>query len=152
MKSFRQTFTSEKGVIDLPSIITGVIITGILAAVVSASLIVVIPWFQTNAAKDDLTAVQVAETTARQDSGQYASYNNLTGKNYLTPRDQKICIQVLNGGSDYEAFVRAANNKVWRLTSATTGVAANPKAPVLADTIQEFTGTLPCTPADLRKL
>lgn len=57
--------TRARGAIDLASIMVGVIIIGIIAGVISATVFAVIPWTQDSAAKESLGAVHTAEATAR---------------------------------------------------------------------------------------
>lgn len=128
----KNVLKSEKGVIDLPSIITGVILTGILASVVTVTFVAVIPWFQNNAAKDSLAAVQVAQTSARQDFGMYDTYPNLVSSNYMVNRDDEICIQLRASNSEYSAFARSASGAVFVLTSET-------------DAVAQHAGSVPCT-------
>lgn len=60
---FRKLMSTE-GAIDLASIMVGVIIVGILAGIIAASVFGVIPWSQDNGARQALDAVKTAETTA----------------------------------------------------------------------------------------
>lgn len=82
-KSFKALFQNEDGAVDLGSIMVGVIVTGIIGAVVAATVFAVIPWSQNNAAKSQLDTVDTAENTYRGlaigNSGDvYASYDGTT--------------------------------------------------------------------------
>jgi type II secretory pathway pseudopilin PulG len=53
---------SDTGAIDLASIMVGVLVIGIIAGVIAATVFAVIPWSQDNAAKQSLDAVKTAES------------------------------------------------------------------------------------------
>ncbi|MCC3299237.1 hypothetical protein LJ757_15715, partial [Arthrobacter sp. zg-Y453] len=55
----------SSGAFDLPSIMTGVIVVGILAAGVLAAIFGVIPYAQNNGAKQDLSSIRTAEGVAK---------------------------------------------------------------------------------------
>lgn len=129
MKKLRK---SSKGLFDLPSIMVGIIITAILGLAAAATFFVVIPWLQDNQARDVLTSIQVAETTARQDLGQYTDYTTLQNNGWLVKQKLNVC--VTPSGNTYKAFVISASGKVFQLDSAT-------------GTSDVFTGTKSCTPA-----
>jgi hypothetical protein len=59
MQKMKTVLKSERGLFDLPSIMAGVIIIGLLAALTTASVLLVIPWFQGNTAKDTLNIIKV---------------------------------------------------------------------------------------------
>lgn len=76
----RQWIRSERGAVDLPSIIVGVIVMGILSGVVAASVFLVIPGFQNNTAKSALEEVKTAQAAYLLDqprTGQEPSRANL---------------------------------------------------------------------------
>lgn len=58
------TLRSTEGVIDLASILVGVLVTGIIAGGILATVFMVVPWAQDEAAKADLAAVNQAESVA----------------------------------------------------------------------------------------
>jgi Tfp pilus assembly protein PilE len=132
MLRLREILHSEKGVFDLGSIMVGVIITGILAAVAGVSFVVVIPWFQANAVKNDLSAVRIAETSSRQDLSMYSSYPDLVSSNYMSQRKNPVCVSLTNGNKTYAAFSKAPNGDVYTLSSTD-------------DTVKKWTTTVPCT-------
>jgi len=132
MKNIKKTFASERGVIDLPSVMAGVIIVGILSIITVASLTLVIPWFQEQGAKDNISAVRIAETSARQDVFVYVDYPTLVSKNYIVPRKDLMCVNVTDAGRGYEIYSQQGNGTI--RTSSTAD-----------ETIRVFTGTVPCT-------
>lgn len=58
-----KTYNSLRGAVDLPSIMTGLIVLGIIAGTVSATLFGVIPWTQDNATKKELTEIRKTQET-----------------------------------------------------------------------------------------
>jgi hypothetical protein len=74
---------SVAGAIDLASIMVGVIVLGVIASVIAATVFVVIPWAQDNAAKGDLGAVREAQSVARVQEGSFLTVPQLVEKGYL---------------------------------------------------------------------
>jgi surface protein len=58
----RKAVRSSTGAIDLASIMVGVIVVGAVAGTIAATVFAVIPWSQDAAAKQDLRAVQTAQS------------------------------------------------------------------------------------------
>lgn len=119
MTHIKNVFKNEKGILDLASIITGVIITGILAAIVTVSFVVVIPWFQNNTAEDTIANVRIAETSARQDLGVYQTYPDLLTSHYMVASDNKACIILTNSSKNYELYVKSGSAAIFRYLSTT---------------------------------
>ena len=63
-----QHLKSSKAALDLTSIMVGVVVIGILGAVISATVFAVIPWAQDNAAKSSLMSVATAQEAYAGDS------------------------------------------------------------------------------------
>jgi hypothetical protein len=80
-------FRNENGAIDLASIMVGVIVIGIIAGVIAATVFSVIPWSQDQAASQKLDGVKTAESVEyAQSSGSgvaqfvdFASLKSATG-------------------------------------------------------------------------
>jgi type II secretory pathway pseudopilin PulG len=84
-KGFRAT-VAEHGVIDLASIMVGVIIVGILSAGIVATVFALIPFTQDKAAEQALSAVSTAESvqysfSSGDGAGIYASLEDLNSVN-----------------------------------------------------------------------
>jgi hypothetical protein len=129
-----KTLKGEKGMLDLASVITGVIITGVLGAVTAASFIFIIPWFQDKAALDDINLIKVAEDSHYSDTGFYTNdINVLKTKNYLRKTTSKTCITMTSATApDYTIYVESASKKKYSYIPSNT-------KPVL------ITTTIPCT-------
>ncbi|GAA4034912.1 hypothetical protein GCM10023063_18960 [Arthrobacter methylotrophus] len=72
------------GAFDLPSILVGVVVVGILTAGVLASIFGVIPFAQDNAAKQDAAAARTAEGVAKTKDGRYMDTTDLIAAGYLS--------------------------------------------------------------------
>ena len=62
MKPSLEVFRNEQGVIDLASIMVGVIVIGMIGGVIAATVFAVIPWAQDAAAKQQLDNIVTAES------------------------------------------------------------------------------------------
>ncbi|WP_285117336.1 hypothetical protein [Leifsonia sp. fls2-241-R2A-40a] len=70
LRSERSTlFTAESGVVDLASIMVGILVIGIIAGVIAATIVGVVPWAQQQAAQSSLRGVVDAQAIARINSG-----------------------------------------------------------------------------------
>lgn len=79
-KITREVFVNDNGAIDLASIMVGIIVIGLIGAIIAATIFAVIPWAQDNAAKQQLDSVKAAEDAYRglaEDSG-ISKYGNNT--------------------------------------------------------------------------
>jgi len=116
---------NEKGALDLGSIMVGVVVLGILSAIVSATIFAVIPWAQDGAAKAQLNAlVKAQETNAALKNGVYTAdlgdvFNTAEAKITLYS-DESNC---------YGAFIKSDSGKVFYTSSTQTapGVIVKPK-------------------------
>lgn len=80
----RSILRSAAGAFDLPSIITGVVVVGVLTAGVLATIFGIIPFAQENGAKQDLAAVRTAEGVALAKDGKFMTTDELYTAGYLT--------------------------------------------------------------------
>lgn len=105
----KKVFRNEHGMIDLTSIMTGVVVTGILGAVTAATLLVVIPWFQNKTAQDDANLVKIAQESYYSDRGEYGYAADLQDD---AVKSQKYLHKI---ASTRLCVVKEANNKytVW---------------------------------------
>ena len=97
---------SARGAFDLPSIIAGVVVVGILTAGVLAAVFGVIPWAQDNAAKQDLSAVRTAEGVARTKDGKFLTSEGLSAAQYLS-KSTTLAVGTDAGGTCYVAVAKA---------------------------------------------
>lgn len=74
---------AEGGAFDLPSILVGVVVVGVLTAGVLASIFGVIPFSQNHSAKQDIGAVTSAQGVSKAQNGVYETAAQLTARNLL---------------------------------------------------------------------
>lgn len=82
-------FRSERGALDLASIMVGVLVIGIVGGIIAATVFAVIPWSQDRAAQGALDAVKTAESvqfgqSAGNGSGVFMTSAALTGTTNAT--------------------------------------------------------------------
>lgn len=61
-RSMREAFFNEEGAVDLASIMVGIVVIGIVAGAIAATVFAVIPWSQDKTAKSELNNVATAES------------------------------------------------------------------------------------------
>lgn len=123
---FLATLRGNEGVIDLASILVGVVVIGIVGAGVLATVTTIIPFAQDEAAKSDLSAVNTAQsvqfTMAAADGlGIYKNYDELTapdadGDTYVQD-SESIDALALNGGTDFVAVSVSGTGNIYALTN-----------------------------------
>lgn len=99
----RSAVRNQSGAFDLPSILVGVVVVGIMTAGVLAAIFGVIPWTQTRAVKQDLTSVNTAQGVAYAKDGGFQSKVGLVDAGLLSsglPEDLDI-----RGADDGECYV-----------------------------------------------
>lgn len=75
---------SVSGAFDLPSIIAGVVVVGILAAGVLASIFGAVPWAQDRSAAQNLASLTVAQGAAKAVNGSYAGPEGMEALGFLS--------------------------------------------------------------------
>ena len=79
-RSLMAALRGQNGAIDLASIMTGVLVIGIIGGTIAATVFAVIPWAQDNAARADLGQVRLAEGVyAASHAGGYADLATIQG-------------------------------------------------------------------------
>jgi surface protein len=129
----REMLKSSRAAIDLASIMVGIIVIGLIGAVIAATIFAVIPWAQDNAAKQQLDAVKTAETAyaglaadnqVKGSSGKvmYGSAAGLQEQNLLDSESAKTMIAVGPNNSCYLAVMKSASGKFFWIDSLTQKV------------------------------
>ncbi|ACL42095.1 hypothetical protein Achl_4144 (plasmid) [Pseudarthrobacter chlorophenolicus A6] len=110
-------FKNEDGAFDLPSILVGVVVVGILTAGVLASIFGVIPFAQDKAAQQDLGAVVTAEGTykAQQSPIAYGTEAQLGTGNLLTA-DALTKVVIESDGAHWAATATSGSGKTYLAT------------------------------------
>jgi type II secretory pathway pseudopilin PulG len=71
---------SQTGVVDLASVMVGVLVMGVMAGVTLSGVLVAVPYAQDQAAQSDLQTVRTAEASASARSGKYLSMADMVGQ------------------------------------------------------------------------
>lgn len=125
-------FKNENGAIDLSSIMVGIIVIGLIAGTIAATVFTVIPWSQDNAAKQQLDSIAAAESAymglssanpsplpagyalnSFGNSAQLAAANLMSvGSNY--------CVVTPVDGKSYTGYSKSSSGNVWFMTDKKT--------------------------------
>jgi len=112
---------NTKGVIDLFSIMVGVVITGILASIATASVLYMVPTIRDDAAKQQIAAVRTAQTNYQQSTGLYGDASALVNNGYLQA-NSSVIVSLKSAGACYVAGVTSETGKIFYITSDNTNV------------------------------
>jgi type II secretory pathway pseudopilin PulG len=111
-----KAFKNEEGAIDLASIMVGIIVIGLIGGVIAATVFAVIPWAQDNAAKQQLDAVNTAQSAkAGLNDGKYSA--NLG--TFLDTSAAKVILRS-DESSCFGAFVTSASGATFYTSSTKT--------------------------------
>lgn len=110
--------SSEAGAFDLPSILVGVVVVGILTAGVLASIFGVIPFAQDHGAKQDLGAIRTAQGVAKVNTGRFTDSAGLAGAQLITsPKAPAVGADA--AGSCYVGISRSGSGTLFYSTDRT---------------------------------
>ena len=110
----RAAFSNERGVFDTTSIMVGVLVTGIIGAVAAVSFVLIVPWFQNQAASNDMKTIKTAEDSSYSDNSNYTDLGSLYSAGYLNHPLTPACVQV-SGGS-YTIYAQSASGTIYSYT------------------------------------
>ena len=107
-----KTLADARGAIDLASIMVGVLVIGIIGAVIAATVFAVVPWSQDEAAKQSLDSVQTAQEAAYvlTEPNRYYDEPSLVGQGLL-PDSDTITIGTDTDGTCYVAVAKSSTGK-----------------------------------------
>jgi type II secretory pathway pseudopilin PulG len=111
-RNFRRTLRSDSGAIDLASIMVGVIVIGVIAGVIAATVFAVIPWSQNEAAKQSLDAVKTSESVAQTQGGKYLDFATLVSTKQIQA-STKVNVLTNAAGDCYAAASKSAAGAVY---------------------------------------
>lgn len=121
--------SSESGAFDLPSILVGVVVVGILTSGVLASIFGVIPFAQDLGAKQDLGAIRVAESVSKVNTGRFTDSAGLAAAQLISsPKTPAVGTDA--AGSCYVGVSRSDAGTLFYSTDTLT----DPK-PLRADSV-----------------
>ena len=117
-QKFVHAFRGASGAIDLASIMVGVLIIGIIAGVVAATVLAVIPWSQDAAARGNLDAVRTAQSVARAQDGRFLTYADLTTQpGALLQTSPKVTVDTNTDGTCYVGVATSDSGNLFFGTS-----------------------------------
>lgn len=107
----------SSGAFDLPSILTGVVVVGILTAGVLAAIFGVIPFSQDHGAKQDLSSIRTAEGAARAKDNRFMDHAGLLDVGYLHLSSTKTTkVMSDEKGTCYFSIAKSGSGKVFYAT------------------------------------
>ena len=112
----------EAGLIDLLSIIVGVILIGIASIGVVATLFQIAPWAQDNTARQSLSAVRTAESTAFAMDHRYASFTGLVAAKRI-PDSRTLAAGTDAAGTCFVGISKSATGAIFFITDTSAGAA-----------------------------
>lgn len=115
----RSSSASQSGAFDLPSILVGVVVVGILTAGVLAAVFGVIPFAQDSGARQDLDATRTAQGVAKAKDGRFMDTAGLDDAGYAKARP-RVAAATDAKGSCYVAVSRSATGKTFVATNTAT--------------------------------
>ena len=144
-QKFVHAFRGASGVIDLASIMVGVLVIGIIAGVVAATVLAVIPWSQDAAARGNLDAVRTAESVSRAQDGRFLNYADLTtGPGSLLQASPQVAVGTDADGTCYISVATSDSGNLFFGTSKGPGVEQlTDDTPAGATSWCPYIGTLP---------
>lgn len=117
----RKPLTDVCGVIDLASILVGVLVTGIIAGGILSTVFMVVPWAQDEAAKGDLSAVRAAQSVAQVQHDEFLDYTDLVEENLI---QGSASVDIVLGDACYVATSASDSGTVFVSTSRSEGPAS----------------------------
>jgi type II secretory pathway pseudopilin PulG len=136
-------FKNEAGAFDLPSILVGVVVVGVLTAGVLASIFGVIPFAQDKGAQQDLASITTAEGVYKAQSNGYTNLAGLqapgdaakgTAGNLVSGSlaEPKISVKSTSVG-DFAAATKSGSGKIFYITDQNTNPTEITAAAAAAD-------------------
>ena len=116
----RIRLATTDGAIDLASVMVGVIVLGIISAVILATVFSVIPWSQDRAAEMDLDSVNTAESVfkAQGPDVKYSGLDGLVAAKLLPASSSRIRVATDATGSCWVATAASASGKMFVASSS----------------------------------
>ena len=123
-QKFVHAFRGASGAIDLASIMVGVLVIGIIAGVVAATVLTVIPWSQDAAARGNLDAVRTAQSVSRAQDGKFLDYADLTaGPDARLQTSPKVTVGTNADGTCFVGISKSATGAIFFITDTLAGAA-----------------------------
>jgi type II secretory pathway pseudopilin PulG len=122
-------FKNEAGAFDLPSILVGVVVVGVLTAGVLASIFGVIPFAQDKGAQQDLGAIVTAEGVYKAQSNGYTGLAGLqapgdsakgTAGDLVSDTLDTKKVNVAGSTGSFVAVAKSGSGKIFKVTDQNT--------------------------------
>lgn len=113
-------FRNEAGAFDLPSILVGVVVVGVLTAGVLASIFGVIPFAQDKGAVQDINAITTAQGVEKAQTGSYASAFNLTASQLLPVLDSSKVDSKTTSTGGWATAAKSGSGRIFLATDKAT--------------------------------
>lgn len=151
----RKPLRNERGAIDLSSIMVGVIVIGLIGGIIASTVFAVIPWAQDNAAKQQLVSLQSAQdayyglsadpSITLPDSYPRNSFYDSAGLEAagLMSQAPSYCTVPTNGGQDFDAFVKSASGKIFKISRGNKTPVEIPAGTAIAGKCSVLTPSIP---------
>ena len=118
----RSIFRGPAGLIDLLSIIVGVILIGIAAAGVVATLFQIVPWAQDSTARQSLSAVRTAESVAFAMTHRYSNFTDLVAAKRIQD-SRTLAAGTDADGTCFVGVSKSATGAIFFITDTSAGAA-----------------------------
>jgi hypothetical protein len=128
-RGFFAALRSQHGIIDLGSILVGVVVTAIVTGAAAASVMVIVPWSEDNAASSAISIVRNAEAGTSARTGQYATMSDLISQGRIL-RQPSLTAVVGQAGSCYVIASLSSSGTVFYATSRDSSIVSNKSGPV----------------------
>ena len=134
MKKLVLATHNTKGVIDLASIMVGVVVSSIVAGVLSVSLLTIVPGIRDDSAKQQVEGIRTAQNNFQATTGVFGSAEALLNGGYLQG-SSKATVSLVSSGQCYIASVVSDTGKSFYITSNDLAVTELPSGAVAPTTI-----------------
>ena len=142
-RTIRLALRATTGAIDLASIMVGVLVLGIISAVVAATVFTVIPWSQNRAAMASLDSVRTAEDATRVLEDAYLNFAGLVAAQRISSSPSVnvavdaagLCFIAVSA-SDTGNIYHSSNLRPQALLYASGDVSGCADLPALVDTVR----------------
>lgn len=114
----RLPLQSNAGAFDLPSILVGVVVVGVLTGGVLTSIFGVIPFAQDSGARQDLAALTTAEGVGKAKDSRFATAAALGAAGYLPEPPARLAADTDAPGSCFVGVAKSASGKIFANSSS----------------------------------
>lgn len=116
----RSLLATTRGAFDLTSVLVGAAVVAILVGGTAVTTFGIIPWAQDNGARQNLSAVNTAQSVAKVRDGKFMTGDGLTGASYLTTSGSALAVGADPSGSCWVGFSRSDAGKTFYSTATKT--------------------------------